>query len=67
MALVQNEAVINEEVDPASVIQRLKAEVKALKEEVKFLKQQLGDGDQEDRKMAGHEIERLRDLVQTFF
>ena len=67
VALVQNEAVINEEVDPASVIQRLKAEVKALKEEVKFLKQQLGDGDQEDREMAGHEIERLRDLVQTFF
>ena len=27
VALVQNEAVINEEVDPASVIQRLKAEV----------------------------------------
>ena len=38
VALVQNEAYVNEEVDPASVIQRLKAEVKSLKEEVNFLK-----------------------------
>ena len=67
VALVQNEAYVNEEVDPASVIQRLKAEVKSLKEEVNFLKRQLGEGDENEREMAGHEIDRLRDLVQTFF
>ena len=67
VALVQNEAYVNEEVDPASVIQRLKAEVKSLKEEVNFLKRQLGEGDEDEREMAGHEIDRLRDLVQTFF
>jgi kinesin family member 6/9 len=67
VALVQNEAYVNEEVDPASVIQRLKAEVKSLKEEVNFLKRQLGEGDEDEREMAGHEIDRLRDLVQAFF
>ena len=68
VALVQNEAVVNEEVDPTSIIRRLKAEVKALKEEVKFLKQQLGQGDDEDdEELAGHEINRIRELVQNYF
>ena len=68
VALVENEAVVNEEVDPSSVIQRLKAEVKALKEEVMYLKQQLGTADEDEgEEVSGHEVERLRDLVKIFF
>lgn len=40
MARVQNDAFVNEEVDPSLVIRRLKAEVKALKQELAFLKGQ---------------------------
>ena len=45
VALVKNNAYINEELDPALVIKRLKIEIKRLKEEVKFLKGENGEGD----------------------
>eukprot|EP00968_Pinguiococcus_pyrenoidosus_P021110 scaffold2675_cov236-Pinguiococcus_pyrenoidosus.AAC.9 len=43
VSLIKNNAQVNEETDPAIVIQRLKAEVKALREEVEFLKGETGE------------------------
>ena len=45
VALVKNSASINEEVKPALVIQRLKAEVRRLREEVEFLSGKNDDDD----------------------
>lgn len=45
VALVKNNAFINEELEPELVIKRLKAEVKRLREEVKFLKGENGESE----------------------
>lgn len=46
VALVKNDANVNEAMDPASVIRRLKAEIKVLKEEIGVLKGGVGGGDE---------------------
>ena len=46
VALVKNDANVNEAMDPASVIRRLKAEIKLLKEEIAVLKDGVGGGDE---------------------
>ncbi|KAJ8604878.1 hypothetical protein CTAYLR_010413 [Chrysophaeum taylorii] len=45
VALVKNDATINEETDPAVAISRLKSQVATLKAEVAFLKGETGEGD----------------------
>ena len=47
VALIQNEAKQNEEVDPTLVVKRLKSEIKQLREEVVYLREQLGQGGDE--------------------
>eukprot|EP00946_MAST-07B_sp_MAST-7B-sp1_P000703 g703.t1 len=71
VALIQNEAKLNEEVDPVLVVKRLKSEIKQLREEVVYLREQLGqDGDggknANEDKLEEHELRRLRELVQTY-
>ena len=46
VALIKNNAYINEELEPELVIQRLKAEVKRLREEVRYLQGENGEGEQ---------------------
>jgi kinesin family protein 6/9 len=45
VALVKNQAYINEELEPELVIKRLKIELRRLREEVKFLKGENGEGE----------------------
>jgi len=58
VALVKNSASINEEVEPALVIQRLKAEVRRLREEVEFLS---GKNDDDDDSSSDGNEEKQRD------
>lgn len=44
MALVKNEAVVNEDLDPELLIRRLKGELSLLREELKFMKGETGEG-----------------------
>ena len=70
VALIQNEAKLNEQVDPALVVKRLKAEIKALQGEVAYLREQLGQGEGGSKDAGGelqeHEIRRLREYVQLY-
>ena len=45
VSLIKNKATINEDADPAVVIQRLKGEMLNLREEIQFLKGESGEGD----------------------
>lgn len=45
VSLIKNKATVNEEMDPAIVIARLKAEILTLREEIAFLKNEAGEGD----------------------
>ena len=38
VSLIKNKAVLNEDLDPAAVIRRLKEEILSLREEISFLK-----------------------------
>ena len=44
VALVKNEAVVNEDLDPELLIRRLKGELSLLREELKFMKGETGEG-----------------------
>jgi kinesin family protein 6/9 len=69
VALVKNEASINEEVEPEMVIERLRAEVKRLRDEVAFL-QGKGDDDSDGEDDAGnlpqHELNELTEAVKKY-
>jgi hypothetical protein len=43
VSLIKNKATVNEDLDPAAVIKRLKAELLALREEISFLKVRVCD------------------------
>lgn len=62
VALVKNNAFVNEELEPEFVIKRLKAEVKRLREEVKFLK---GENGEEDGLTLEQNTE-LKDIVTKY-
>ncbi len=69
VALIQNEAKLNEAVDPTLVVKRLKSEIKQLREEVAYLREQLGEGGGKNASgdaLEEHEIRRLRELVKTY-
>nr|XP_040056029.1 kinesin-like protein KIF6 isoform X3 [Gasterosteus aculeatus aculeatus] len=61
VALIKNEAMLNEELDPALLIARLKREIQSLKEELAML-----TGEQRDEQLTGEEIQRLEVLVKAF-
>ena len=69
VALIQNEAKLNEAVDPTLVVKRLKTEIKQLREEVAYLREQLGEGGGKNANgeaLEDHEIRGLRELVQAY-
>ncbi|XP_034078070.1 kinesin-like protein KIF6 isoform X2 [Gymnodraco acuticeps] len=61
VALIKNEAILNEELDPALLIARLKREIQSLKEELAML-----TGEQRDGQLTVEEIQRLEQLVKAF-
>jgi kinesin family member 6/9 len=66
VALIENKAVLNEEVDPTLVVKRLKQEIKALKEEVNYLREQIDGEEGKAVDLADHEERRLREQVQLY-
>ena len=62
VALVKNNAYINEELEPELVILRLKAELKRVREEVNFLKGENGEGDA----LTDEERLDLKQRINTF-
>jgi kinesin family protein 6/9 len=70
VALVKNEASINEEVEPELVIQRLRAEVKRLRDEVAFLQEKkngdCSDDEDENCQLPQHEINELAEAVTKY-
>uniref|UniRef100_A0A3Q3L1K9 Kinesin family member 6 n=1 Tax=Labrus bergylta TaxID=56723 RepID=A0A3Q3L1K9_9LABR len=61
VALIKNEAVLNEELDPALVITRLKREIQSLKEELV-----MATGEQRGDQLTVEEIQKLEELVKAF-
>ncbi|KAM4625912.1 kinesin-like protein KIF6 [Polymixia lowei] len=61
VALIKNEALLNEELDPALLITRLKREVQSLKEELSMV-----TGVQREDQLTQEEIRKLEELVKTF-
>ncbi|XP_070698913.1 kinesin-like protein KIF6 [Pempheris klunzingeri] len=61
VALIKNEAILNEELDPALLIARLKREILSLKEELAMV-----TGEQRDDQLTVVEIQKLEELVKAF-
>ncbi|XP_068436732.1 kinesin-like protein KIF6 isoform X2 [Clinocottus analis] len=61
VALIKNEAILNEELDPALLIARFKREIRSLKEELAMI-----TGEQRDEQLTVAEIQRLEELVKAF-
>ncbi|XP_054470457.1 kinesin-like protein KIF6 [Anoplopoma fimbria] len=61
VALIKNEAILNEELDPVLLIARLKREIQSLKEELAML-----TGEQRDEQLTVEEIQRLEELVKAY-
>ncbi|KAI3367971.1 hypothetical protein L3Q82_026797 [Scortum barcoo] len=61
VALIKNEALLNEELDPALLIARLKREIQSLKEELAMV-----TGQQRDDQLTVAEIQQLEELVKVF-
>ncbi|KAK2825896.1 hypothetical protein Q5P01_020110 [Channa striata] len=61
VALIKNEAVLNEELDPTMLIARLKKEIQSLKEELSIV-----TGEQRDDQLTLEEIQKLEELVKAF-
>jgi len=62
VALVKNNAFVNEELEPELIIKRLKDEVKRLREEVRFLKGENGEGDG----LSNEETEEIEKAVKQY-
>ncbi|XP_061599259.1 kinesin-like protein KIF6 [Cololabis saira] len=61
VALIKNEAVLNEELDPALLIARLKREIQSLSEELAMV-----TGVQRDGQLTAEETCKLEELVKTY-
>ncbi|XP_061698900.1 kinesin-like protein KIF6 isoform X2 [Syngnathoides biaculeatus] len=61
VAIIKNEAILNEELDPAVLIARLKQEVQCLKEELTLL-----TGEERDDQLSVEEMTKLQESVNTF-
>ncbi|KAG7225218.1 hypothetical protein INR49_014777 [Caranx melampygus] len=61
VALIKNEAILNEELDPALLIARLKREIESLKEELAMV-----TGEQRDDQLTMEEIQRLEKILKAF-
>ncbi|XP_023250493.1 kinesin-like protein KIF6 [Seriola lalandi dorsalis] len=61
VALIKNEAILNEELDPNLLIARLKREIASLKEELAMV-----TGEQREDQLTVEEIQRLEELLKAF-
>ncbi|XP_075963096.1 kinesin-like protein KIF6 [Anarhichas minor] len=61
VALIKNEAILNEELDPALLIASLKREIQSLKDELA-----MKTGEQRDEQLTVEEIQRVEELVKAF-
>lgn len=61
VALIKNEALVNEELDPKLIINRLKREVEELKNQIS-----MGNGEVDTSELTNTEIEKLKLLCQRF-
>ncbi|XP_061156903.1 kinesin-like protein KIF6 isoform X1 [Syngnathus typhle] len=61
VAIIKNEAMLNEELDPALLIARLKQEVECLKEELTML-----TGEERDDQLTVEEMNKLEESVKAF-
>ncbi|XP_061650957.1 kinesin-like protein KIF6 isoform X2 [Phyllopteryx taeniolatus] len=61
VAIIKNEAILNEELDPAVLIARLKQEVQSLKEELTML-----TGEERDDRLTVEEMTKLQESVKAF-
>ncbi|XP_072220915.1 kinesin-like protein KIF6 [Leuresthes tenuis] len=61
VSLIKNEAILNEELDPALLIARLKNEVLVLREELAMV-----TGEQRDEKLSAEEMWKLEELLKAF-
>ncbi|XP_056419633.1 kinesin-like protein KIF6 [Hyla sarda] len=61
VALIKNEAVLNEEIDPQLMIGRLKKEIQALKDEIALM-----TGEQRTTDLTPDELQRLEEQLQIF-
>ncbi|KAF7659090.1 hypothetical protein LDENG_00003330, partial [Lucifuga dentata] len=61
VALIKNEAILNEELDPALLIARMKREIQSLKEELSMV-----TGEQREDKLTQEEIQKLEELLKAF-
>ncbi|XP_077994037.1 kinesin-like protein KIF6 [Glandiceps talaboti] len=61
VAMVKNDASMNEEVDPKLMIQRLKREVQELKDQLN-----LASGEQSSEDLTDKDIERLNELIKYY-
>ncbi|XP_041809096.1 kinesin-like protein KIF6 [Chelmon rostratus] len=61
VALIKNEAILNEELDPVLLIARLKREIQCLKEELAML-----TGEQREDQLTVEEIQKLEEFVKAF-
>ncbi|CAL8271728.1 unnamed protein product [Merluccius merluccius] len=61
VALIKNEALLNEELDPALLIARLKREIQSLKEELAMV-----TGEQREDQLTQDEIQQLEEQVKAF-
>ncbi|XP_068195079.1 kinesin-like protein KIF6 [Antennarius striatus] len=61
VALIKNEAILNEELEPALEIARLKREIQSLKEELAMML-----GEERDDQLSAEEIQKLTESVQVF-
>ncbi|XP_068607936.1 kinesin-like protein KIF6 [Brachionichthys hirsutus] len=61
VALIKNEAVLNEELEPALEIARLKREIQSLKEELALVM-----GEQRNEQLTAEEVHKMKESVQVF-
>ncbi|XP_029981840.1 kinesin-like protein KIF6 [Sphaeramia orbicularis] len=61
VALIKNEAMLNEELDPVLLIARLKKEIQSLKDELSIV-----TGQQRDEQLTMEEIQKLEELLKAF-
>ncbi|XP_041704283.1 kinesin-like protein KIF6 isoform X3 [Coregonus clupeaformis] len=61
VALIRNDALLNEELDPALLIVRLKREIQSLKEELSMV-----TGEKREDQLTQEEIHKLEELVKVF-
>ncbi|PWA16327.1 hypothetical protein CCH79_00004688, partial [Gambusia affinis] len=61
VALIKNEAILNEELDPALLIARLRREIQFLNEELALV-----TGEQRQEQLTAEEIQKLDELVKAF-